>query len=391
MRIGLLTHHWVCNFGANLQALATFSFLNALGHETIFLNYRPPRLETAARQKIRPDQAEAHERHCNVFFRQSPVLHTDNDIAAFCSIMKPDAIVAGSDSLIRIKGSVHTEDGSFPNAFWLTWMNGNLDPRPRCGFLAVSAEGSFYWFLSEAKKAGVRQAFSSLDYVSVRDRWSRYMVKWVTNGRVIPRLCPDPVSVLNDVFTIPTVYEQEAASLHGKYVLLSASPRYFSRHWVKEFTRIAHGTGLQVFTLPLPEHEISLEVDRVLALPMDPLTWYSWIRHAKGIVAERFHSIACCVFNNVPFVSIDVSGPMWFHGLAIRRASKAHDICLNVDARSRSFLPLYARLLLSPMRTMELLMDWDPQICADYQVQARDTFAQTVHELLHGCGRPDSH
>ena len=387
MRIGVLTHHWVCNFGANLQALATCSFLEALGHEVCVLNYRPPRLEMVLSQAIRPDQLQAHERHCGAFLHESPVLRTGEDIAAFCSFFKPDVIIAGSDSLIRIKRSVHTEDGSFPNAFWLTWLDGKFNPRPRCGFLAVSSEGSFYWLLSEKTKAAVRRAFSSLDYVSVRDRWSRYMVRWVTKGSVTPTLCPDPVAILNDVFTTPTGYEQEAASLHGRYILISASPRYFSHRWVREFSRMAHDAGLQVFTLPQPEREISLEVDRVLGLPMEPLTWYSWIRHAKGVVAERFHPIACCVFNDVPFVSTDVSGPMWFRCLAIRRASKAHDLCLNVSARSRSFLPLQARVLLTPTRTIKLLMNWDSARCAEYQVQARYAFARTVHELLHGCGR----
>ena len=52
MKIAILTHHWVMNFGANLQALATYNFLKLLGHEVIFLNYRPPQKEIAARLNI---------------------------------------------------------------------------------------------------------------------------------------------------------------------------------------------------------------------------------------------------------------------------------------------------------------------------------------------------
>ena len=37
MKIGILTFYRVANFGANLQALSTYSYLCKHGHEVVFL------------------------------------------------------------------------------------------------------------------------------------------------------------------------------------------------------------------------------------------------------------------------------------------------------------------------------------------------------------------
>ncbi len=40
MKIGIMTHHWVPNFGANLQALSNFKYFESLGHDVSLINYR---------------------------------------------------------------------------------------------------------------------------------------------------------------------------------------------------------------------------------------------------------------------------------------------------------------------------------------------------------------
>ena len=39
MRIGLLTYHWVANYGANLQALSTYCYLDNNGYNPIIINW----------------------------------------------------------------------------------------------------------------------------------------------------------------------------------------------------------------------------------------------------------------------------------------------------------------------------------------------------------------
>ena len=41
MKIGILTYHWVYNFGANLQTLSTIGYLRKRGHTPIVINWIP--------------------------------------------------------------------------------------------------------------------------------------------------------------------------------------------------------------------------------------------------------------------------------------------------------------------------------------------------------------
>ena len=41
MRIGLLTYHWVANYGANLQALSTYCYLDNNVYNPIIINWVP--------------------------------------------------------------------------------------------------------------------------------------------------------------------------------------------------------------------------------------------------------------------------------------------------------------------------------------------------------------
>jgi hypothetical protein len=381
MRVAVLTHHWVPNFGANLQALSTFHFLKKMGHEPVVLNYRPYLKEEKEYRDIDPRQLLLHEECCDTFLKQSRVLRDKDEISAFCSEARFDAIIAGSDIVIRLRRSGDTEDMTFPNPFWLTWAH-SLNPRPRLGFLAASAGGSYYWLLPKLTRKAIADAVSHVDYVSVRDRWSQFMLRWATKGRLDPSMCPDPVSVLNKVFEVPKSFSEEPVTLRKKYVLMNCSHRHFSARWIHNFVEICHHQGLQVFSLPWPQAESRLRVDRTLHLPMHPLAWYSWIKNAAGIVAMRFHPVVCSIFNNVPFVSIDVSAPIHLRCFAIRRASKAYDICMNIDSCSRSFVPLYGRLLLSPERAVRMLAEWDSLKAEEYTTCANQDFAKTVLNIL---------
>ena len=45
MKIGLLAYHSVCNFGAMLQLLSTYMFLENHGHEPVVINWVAKDLE----------------------------------------------------------------------------------------------------------------------------------------------------------------------------------------------------------------------------------------------------------------------------------------------------------------------------------------------------------
>ena len=101
-------------------------------------------------------------------------------------------------------------------------------------------------------------------------------------------------------------------------------------------------------------------------------------------MGNRFHPVACCIFNNVPFVSIDMYGrhPL---GINIRIASKTHDLCKNIGAVRRC-ISLRDVNKISPRQAMELLLDWDSAQVRKYHEEAKKTFVKTIDRLL---GRKD--
>jgi hypothetical protein len=376
MRVGILTYHWVYNFGANLQALSTYSFLDKLGHEVWILNYRPKQLESLYRQRVEAAQAEEHERFCQLYLRQSPVCRSEEDLAGFCREIGPDAILVGSDAVFRLSKELDREDTRFPNPFWLRWVNSSLQSKPLTGALAASAMGANYYSYPISVRQGISDAIRSMAYVSVRDRWTQLMLLAITWGRCRPTLCPDPVVILDEVFQVPSEYAVAPAAVHKSYVLLSVYDGMLSENWVREFTRIAHEHELQVFSVPFPERECDLPVDRIIPLSLSPLGWYAWVQHAAGFVGVRMHPVLCSMVNNVPFLSFDT-----YQRGHLCISSKTYDLCTRAGTRPLC-LSSQQRRDLSPSRAFEILRAGEQDSAKGYVAGARRDFSKTISELL---------
>jgi hypothetical protein len=248
--------------------------------------------------------------------------------------------------------------------------------------ISASSEGTYYWLFSKSMKHKMAKALLLLDSVAVRDRWTQNMVRYLTHGRITPPITPDPVSVLNTLIPDSLPEEVEPKALSKQYVLLHFSPRLYPVSWIKEFVNLAHQQDLQVFSLPKPSGMIDLLVDRQLPLPMSPLEWYYWIRHSAGLICNAFHTVTSCIYNDVPFLSIDTSGPMRLKCLAIRKSSKAYDACMNVNMTGSSYLPLQARLLLSPKLALQKLCEVPPGTYEPYASNATQAYEEYLRNMV---------
>lgn len=382
MRVGLLTHHWVANFGANLQALSLCRALQARGHRAEFINYRPPLLERYYRDHIGNEQLARHEEFCRELLPQGPVLRSLAEVEDYQRGAGLEVLLAGSDAILRLDRNGASEDLRFPNPFWLGRSNGWRGRRPRTAYLAASAMGANYLADPPSWQLGVRRALERTDFISVRDRWTRMMLAAVSLGRVRARLCPDPVSVLAEVFALPPGVQDGPAAHARRYVLLSCSRRRLKPAWVREFVSLAHRSGLEVYSLPrLPEKRLDLPVDRELHLPMSPLEWYAWISNAAGYVGELFHAVACSVFSGVPFVSMDTYTPTFLRRFRLPYASKTYDLCMNMGACSRC-IPAKWLHRQAPAKVMAMLLNNDCALAGAYRLQAKQEFRQVVDIAL---------
>lgn len=381
MKLALLTHHWPPNFGANLQALSTYRFLTNHGYDVWVLNYRPAFLEERYRQKVSQEQMTAHNDFCNKYLRLSPVIRSEDELVDYCNELEFDRIAVGSDSVFRVYKDMTTDEGIFPNPFWLTWVS-KLKNKTKTGALAGSCTGSMYLTLPNNVKQGIVKALDNFDYISVRDRWTRWMFYLVSRGKYRPNICPDPTSVFNQVCQIPNEYLRGPEKKHKKYILLSAKNDMLPYEWVRRFVAIAHRHNREVFSLPLPQSEIDLPVDSVIRLPLSPLGWYAWIQHAAGFLGIRFHPIACSIFNNVPFISIDNNLQKCFKHIPVRLRSKQYDLCKNIGTLSHCLDPDKFRKI-TPTKAWFMLENWNNAQFDRYIRSSREDFSANIERLLN--------
>ena len=80
MKIGLLTYHWVANYGANLQTLSTYCYLENNGYTPIIINWVPDDAMASYKESASEEQIKTHRefiaRRCKLtreFSKQSEI------------------------------------------------------------------------------------------------------------------------------------------------------------------------------------------------------------------------------------------------------------------------------------------------------------------------------
>ncbi len=137
MRVGILTYHSVCNFGANLQALSTVEYLKKNKIEPIVINWVPFQLEEVFKKNTTEAQIEAHNDFVKAHLPVSKLCRTDDELVAVINHSKIDSIIVGSDAVFQhypllsrivfptrtIVSIVNpTVDKIYPNPFWGTFL-----------------------------------------------------------------------------------------------------------------------------------------------------------------------------------------------------------------------------------------------------------------------------
>ena len=114
MNIGILTFHRPANFGANLQAFCSSSYLKNLGHNVSILNYVRDEDEAYASKGVNDVQLRAHSDFvCNKLPITEEV-RTKEELKYLVKKYEYDLIVVGADAVWRSK----------PNdtIFFLQWL-----------------------------------------------------------------------------------------------------------------------------------------------------------------------------------------------------------------------------------------------------------------------------
>jgi hypothetical protein len=323
-----------------------------------------------------------HDQFCKEHLGLSPVLRTEDELVEHCDQSKYDLIIVGSDAVFRLSRTELTDEGGFPNPFWMMWTL-KLKSRPHVAALAASCTGSMYLRFPRGMKKGIKAALANFDRVTVRDRWTRWMLSAVTHGRCRPTMCPDPVFGLNGVLDAHKRSAVTEPPSKKPYLLVTLDERalkVLGHHWVEGFTNAAREGGFDVCHLPIPEGCEDLPVDHNIPLPIAPLDWYRIISQSAGLVGTRFHPIVSCIANSVPFVSIDNNLKRCM-GMPVRLRSKQYDLCVNAKIPSNC-LAVDAVKRLGPQGTYSLLQSCRREQMDDYRQRAATQFRRTLEEIV---------
>lgn len=350
MKIGILTYYKVKNFGANLQAISTYMYLIKHGHQPVFINYILK--EGLIAIKNGKDNAQWQEHLCfvdSIIKEQTPICQTAKEVLKVVDDYNIEGIIVGSDAVLqhhpfitRIKKAKRklifimpvTSDRLFPN---LCWGCGMADKVPMV-LMSVSSQNSEYSLFLPSTKKKMKATLSNIKLITVRDNWTRDMVRNLTGKDVL--ITPDPVFALNQ--NVPELIPSKEEILHKfhlpeKYALLSLFSQCLSANTIAELKTELNKEGISFGILPLPTGvHFMHNADFEIPLPLSPIDWYALLKYSCAYIGCNMHPIVTCLHNAVPCFSIDNWGRTNFWGKKIDDGSSKVEHIMNVFGVSRN-------------------------------------------------------
>ena len=325
MNVGILTYHWVSNFGANLQTLSTYKYVEKSGHKPIIINWVPDDVKAFYEKSVMPEQNDAHKNFGLRWFENiTKACRNSEEIAKEIDANKIDLVLIGSDAVFSMtpwlarfaicrKGIVYNKplsNFSFPSPFFGDFVN-YVTRKIKIVAISASAQNTPYKKLIFSKeKKDMFSSFQNFSLISVRDIWTQKMLSHISNGRLMPDITPDPVfGFNNNVQSIIRDYVKDTLGIDGKYVLLSVSSTIRDTKWVQEIESLFAKENIKVVGMPKTLYKNYKSPLRYnLSFPMDPLDWYSSIAKSSGYIGELMHPVLVSLHNAVPVYSFDTYG-----------------------------------------------------------------------------------
>ena len=341
MKIGLLAYHSACNFGATLQLLSTYKYLQNHHYHPIIINWIPDDLEMYYRCCTPEEQFNSQKVVRQQLWEETALCRNSQQVAQTIKEENIKAVIVGSDAVAQhhpyleritfpckriITIGKTTSDREYPNPFWGEWQDFLESPIP-LAVMSASCQDSFYQLIPSRLRKEMRKRILSYDYISVRDTWTRDMMAFLSKKQVTPTVTPDPVFAFNQNANnlIPS-REQiiKKFNLPENYILLSfldKSKPSVTKEWIQTFAEMAATDGVTCIMLPFSHGDSFGTLSHKISLPLSPLDWYALIKYSHGYVGNNMHPIVVALHNQVPFYSFDTYGTRHLNGLVTNDSS----------------------------------------------------------------------
>lgn len=380
MKIGILTYHWVQNFGANLQSYAVKEILKEKGHNPIFINFVHEDLKKMYQNRIPEVQYAAHEDFVKDELVLTKECHNEKDLIEICKKEQVESIIVGSDAVLMINFRRGLSDTIYPNPFWLNWKNNDLILKKiPSAFLSASSMGSYYFRLDSNTRKQMTNSLEQFNYISVRDKWTRWMLKYVLRIKNGIINTPDPVSYFPRLKNLKNLDLSSPRS--KKYILVSTKSKKITQDWVDELVLLANREGMEVGELPMPEGYSGLNFDFNVEVPLSPLEWYRYIANSEGYFGERFHAVVVSLYNKIPFVVIDTYASRKLQKIGFEYPSKIYDLCKRGRLLKNRITNSDIHKI-QPNQVFTLLKEFDKEKCGKFVEKEQNKFNENIDDLL---------
>ena len=350
MKIGLLAYHAACNFGAFLQLLSTIEYVKKRGDNPIVINWVPKDFRKDYEKRSSPKVRALYAHLREIYYPMTEICETDKQVARIIEEEGIDSIIIGSDAVSQhhpLRERIHfpcrrilyishpTSDRMYPNCFWGTFNKYLKYPVPVAVISGSSQDSKFYFIYGRTKKK-MKQSILKFRYISVRDDWTQMMIKYITDGEVVPDITPDPVFAFNFNASNLVSPKEEILSKYGipkDYIILSfKGQKSVTQDWIDRFQVLANEQGLACIKLPYADAPAFGNIQYSVGDTLTPLEWYALIKYSKGYIGNNMHPIVTAITNGVPFFSFDNYGiPIingkWTNG----ESSKIYHILKQAD------------------------------------------------------------
>ena len=343
-KIGIITHHYACNFGANLQALSTVRYFQNRGYNIKVIDWHDASLDDNFAKSVSKAQSQEHIHFVEKYFPLTERCNNSREIANVINESGIDSIIIGSDAVVQhhpflsrisfpnrhVIGINHfTKDRLYPNQFWgdfLEWVDHPI----KLAYMSVSCQNSPYNMIWGETRKQMRDSVSKFQYISVRDDWTKRMFDYLLGKKTGIQVTPDPVFSFNQNAggLVPSWLELASKfDLPEKYLLLCFFEHDFVKaEWFDEFVALAESDGYTCMSFPLPDGQLHHPKVKKIQLPLSPLEWYALIKNSSGFVGRNMHPIVISLHNAVPCFSFDQYGTKTMNLIPNEKSSKIYHI-----------------------------------------------------------------
>lgn len=399
-KIGLITHHYACNFGANLQALSTVRYFQNKGYDIRVIDWHDATLDDNFSKSVSNEQSQEHINFVAKYLPLTKRCNDSREIAEVINELGIKSVIIGSDAVVQhhpflsrisfpnrhVIGINHfTNDRLYPNQFWGDFVEW-VDHPIRMAYMSVSCQNSPYQMIWGQTRKQMRVSVSKFSYISVRDDWTKRMFDYLLGQKTNIPITPDPVFSFNQNAgdLVPSLQELTSKfDLPEKYLLLCFFERDFvDKEWYDEFVTSAERDGYSCLSFPLPDGQLQHPKVKNIQLPLSPLEWYSLIKNSSGFIGRNMHPIVISLHNAVPCFSFDQYGTKTLNLIPNEKSSKIYHILNKAGFTENRVTNMgsYSKVP-KPMHVLRKIENFDKGKCRQFSENQQREYNEMMSKI----------